>query len=210
MWTIRLPWKARLLWCAAAAALVGGCGYSEPPESVARVQDQEAMQGLRAALLALPSPEPRGPGSPGEPAAVQAEAGVIAVRLVEHTRELNRRFQMATSPSWHNVLIRVGAKQNGLCFEWVKALLAAFPPGPLVHFERRWGWSQMSEKRENNALVLTRRGAPLESGLLYDAWRGAGRPFWIRAAVDREWTGWQERFSEEQILRGEAHVVPAR
>ncbi|MBI5366896.1 MAG: hypothetical protein HZA54_07650, partial [Planctomycetes bacterium] len=145
---------------------------------------------------------------PPDPAAVAAEAATLAAALVRRTREVNREFRMWGSPRWHNFMIHLGLKEKGFCYHWVPELLRGLPSEPLPAFERHWGLSLMGVPRENNAVVITRRGMPVRDGLVYDAWRGLGRPFWVRAADDPEWI-WIERFDERAILAGEAHVEPA-
>ncbi|MDZ4224844.1 MAG: hypothetical protein U1D33_02945 [bacterium] len=156
------------------------------------------------ALIALPQVE----GSGAYPSVeVQKEAGVIAKALVDQTGETNKEFKMSGGPKWHNFKIKMGAREKGYCYEWVPELLKALPQEPMKYYERHWGGSFMSMGRENNAVIITKRGAPLETGIVYDAWRGVGQPFWIPVAQDKKYQ-WEERFNETQILGGEAKVEP--
>lgn len=136
---------------------------------------------------------------------VEREAYQIAEALVDQTRETNKEFRMRGSPYWHNFLIKLGLRKKGYCYHWVPELLKALPPEPMRYFERHWGGSFLSLGRENNAVIITKRGAPIETGIVYDAWRGSGKPFWIAASKDKKYR-WEERFSEAQILAGEAKV----
>lgn len=138
---------------------------------------------------------------------VEEEARQIAKSLVDQTRETNKEFRMSGGHDWHNFLIKIGLREKGYCYHWVPELLKALPPLPLRYFERHWGTSFLSHGRENNAVVLIKRGAPFETGIVYDAWRGVGKPFWRLVAQDKKYK-WRQRFSEAEILRGEAHVVP--
>ncbi|MDP2600447.1 MAG: hypothetical protein Q8P84_06945 [Deltaproteobacteria bacterium] len=159
---------------------------------------------LTHALIALPQVE----GSGAYPSVeVQKEAGVIAKALVDQTGETNKEFKMSGGPKWHNFKIKMGAREKGYCYEWVPELLKALPQEPMKYYERHWGGSFMSMGRENNAVIITKRGAPLETGIVYDAWRGVGQPFWIPVAQDKKYQ-WEERFNETQILGGEAKVEP--
>lgn len=190
----------------ALALAVAGCAFHEPPEPRRSAIDRDDAAALRDALLALPAPPDQDSVDPRE---VAAEADLLATTLVRRTRAVNREYQMWGSPGVHNCLILAGVRHHGFCYEWVPALLEALPPQPLRFFERTWALALKEEQHENNALVLTRRGAPLHLGLVYDAWRGLGHPYWLRVEQDREWS-WFVRFFEDEILAGRAHVVPVR
>lgn len=114
---------------------------------------------------------------------------------------------MKGGPIWHNYQIESGIKTKGYCYHWVPELLKALPPYPMQYFERHWGGSFLSLGRENNAVIITKRGAPLVTGVVYDAWRGVGKPFWKYVAQDKKYR-WEQRFYEAQILRGEAKAEP--
>lgn len=159
---------------------------------------------LTDALIALPQVE----GSGAYPSVeVQKEAALISKALVDQTRETNKDFRMSGGPKWHNFKIKMGVREKGYCYEWVPELLKALPPEPMQYYERHWGGSFMSMGRENNAVIITKRGALLETGIVYDAWRGVGKPFWIPVAQDKKYQ-WVQRFNETQILAGEAKVEP--
>ncbi|MDO8526366.1 MAG: hypothetical protein Q7T03_01615 [Deltaproteobacteria bacterium] len=164
--------------------------------------DKKAKAGLVAALVDLP---PAGGSRPYPSQEVEKEAREIAQALVDQTRETNKDFKMNTSPKWHNVMIKMGSRKKGYCYQWVPELLKALPPQPMKYFERHWGGSFLSLGRENNAVIITKRSAPLETGLVYDAWRGVGRPFWIPVSQDKHYQ-WSERFNEIEILTGQAKV----
>ncbi len=175
--------------------LLGCTKQSARPQQQAEA-DQMAIVQLEEALLRLDASKE-----------AAGEAHLIAKSLVDQTRETNKEFRMTGGPKWHNFLIKMGARKKGYCYEWVPELLKALPPTPMKYFERHWGGSFMSMGRENNAVIITKRGAPLETGLVYDAWRGVGKPFWIPVAKDKKYR-WSQRFNETQILMGEAKVEP--
>lgn len=166
--------------------------------------DQKAVVEITRALTELPQSEKY---PPYDPSAVQKEARIIAEALVRQTRETNKEFQMERGPTWHNYQIESGVKKKGYCYHWVPELLKALPQQPMRYFERHWGASFLSMGRENNAVIITKRGAPLRTGIVYDAWRGIGQPFWKYVAEDKKYR-WEQRFHEAPILMGEAHVEP--
>lgn len=135
------------------------------------------------------------------------EAHQIAQALVDQTRKTNKAFKMTGSPKWHNFMVKIGVRKRGYCYHWVPELLKALPRQPMQYYERHWGGSFLSLGRENNAVIITRRGAPLSTGIVYDAWRGMGRPFWMAVSQDKKYP-WEQRFSEAEILTGRAKVEP--
>lgn len=159
---------------------------------------------LATTLISLPQSEKY---PPYNPEAVREEAEEIAQTLVNQTDVTNKEFQMTGGPVWHNFLIKSGFRKKGYCYDWVPELLKALPPVPMKYFERHWGGSFLSMGRENNGVIFTKRGAPLSTGIVYDAWRGGGKPYWRYVSQDKKYR-WEERFSEAEILRGEARVEP--
>lgn len=136
---------------------------------------------------------------------VRGEAEEITRTLVKETRVLNREYKMAGSALWHNFLIKLGMKEKGYCYHWTTALLKVLPKKRYRYFERHWGATSMDSLLENNAVIITRRDEPAIEGVVYDAWRGKGEPFWRYAKGDKY--EWEQRFSEYHILYGQAVVV---
>ncbi|OGQ04539.1 MAG: hypothetical protein A2W61_00615 [Deltaproteobacteria bacterium RIFCSPLOWO2_01_44_7] len=183
---------------------VGGCVKTHLSVAQQSELDQKAIVEITKALVALPvSSKIIYTDQKG----VEAEAALVAKALVNQTRETDKEFQMTGGPKWHNFLIKLGVRKKGYCYHWVPELLKALPTHPLKFFERHWGGSFQSLGRENNAVIITKRGAPLQTGIVYDAWRGVGKPFWLTVAKDKKYP-WTERFNETEILNGEAKVEP--
>lgn len=126
------------------------------------------------------------------------EAEEIARTLVETTIRLNKVYKMGRSALWHNFLIKVGAKEGGYCYQWVTDLLMAMPMERYTYFERHWGVHKMGKTTENNAIIITARGQPISGGIVYDPWRGKGRPFWRYISEDNQ--EWSVRWTEDEII----------
>lgn len=185
-------------------ALHSGCAPQKLDSWRQAAMDQQVIEQLAHDLIALPSSEKT---AVVDSKVVEREAWQIAKALIDQTRETNKEFRMSRSPLWHNTLIKIGKRKKGYCYHWVPELLRALPSVPLQSFERHWGGSFLSMGRENNAVILTRRAAPLLTGIVYDAWRGVGRPFWKKVSEDKRYR-WETRFREAEILMGEAKVEP--
>lgn len=164
--------------------------------------DARDMIKYRDALLklfdAVPTP-------PATRAIAEGEAEDIAVRMITTTRTLSKQFNMVHSAILNNVLVNTGMKDGGQCYQWVRGLLAELSPKPYQAFERTWGGSRVHKFLENNSVIFTVRGQDLQTGILYDAWRGRGNPWW--RLVRKDHYPWSVRFAETEILAGEATVT---
>ncbi|PIR20361.1 MAG: hypothetical protein COV45_06185 [Deltaproteobacteria bacterium CG11_big_fil_rev_8_21_14_0_20_47_16] len=134
----------------------------------------------------------------------QEESQDIAIQMVEITRKLSDEFQMVHSSLINNMLVNFGVKKGGQCYQWVRGLLAGLPQKPYHVYERWWGGAHLHKILENNGLVWTVRGQPLKTGIVYDAWRGNGDPWW--RLVTKDHYPWMVRFDEQEILSGSATV----
>lgn len=136
---------------------------------------------LKASLADLHKPSP--------PPQAIAEADVIAKTIIERIYTLSDEYRVVLSPLFQNFLINAGIKKKGFCYHYVDALRTSLSSQPWAMFDIRWGEAWAGTFRENNALVITARGASFESGIAIDAWRTGGRPFWTPIAGDRfPWT----------------------
>jgi hypothetical protein len=160
------------------------------------VTDREAIFALRNALVQL-----KGYAS-FEKAdhAVQIEATQIAIPIVETTRHVAKKYQMIGSPLLNNFLIHTGIKKAGFCYQWTAELLRSLQDLPWQHFQRQWGVANLQKVTENNAIIITVRALPIATGLVYDPWRGAGKPYWRDVKSDHY--QWTTLFSEYQLKLG--------
>lgn len=123
-------------------------------------------------------------GKPPDPGAV-AEADAMAKGIVERIYAISEEYRIVMSALFQNFLVNAGTREKGHCYHYVEDLRRALAVRPWSWYELHWGVSWAGTFRENNALVITARGAPFERGLAVDAWRSGGRPFWTRVEGDR-------------------------
>lgn len=135
----------------------------------------------------------------------EQEAEDIAIRMVTTTRTLSKQFNMINSAILNNVLVNTGVKEGGQCYQWVRGLIVELPPKPYQVFERIWGGAYVNRFLENNGVIFTVRGQDLQTGILYDAWRAHGHPWW--RFVKKDHYPWLVRFTETDILAGRAQVT---
>ncbi len=141
-----------------------------------------AVVDLKQRLVALQG------GQPPKEAVVEADE--MAKLVVQRIYDLSQEYRVAFTALFQNFLINIGAKTRGLCYHYVEDLLKTLSQHQWRFFELRWGKAWAESWLENNALVVTAKGATFESGLAIDSWRSAGKPFWT--AVKGDSYPWKE------------------
>ncbi len=144
----------------------------------------EYVANLKQALDTLP-------GNNGEEG-VREEADAIAKIIVDRLYALSQQWRVGNSAFVRNFLIHIGKEQKGYCYHYADELRKALLLRSWHHFALHWGTAHRDKKNENNALVITAGGAPFEDGLMIDAWRKGGRPYF--APASRDFYPWKEDF----------------
>jgi hypothetical protein len=130
------------------------------------------------------------------PGVDRTEADRVARTAVTASLQLADDYRVTPPARWHNLLIQMGFRDRGLCYQWTEDLmrrLMALEPSTL---ELHWGVAHKgSELREHNSVVITARGEPFRRGLVLDPWRDSGDLYW--GAVDRDSYPWEPLPREE-------------
>jgi hypothetical protein len=161
-----------------AASLIAGCAGNR-----AALRNPERMSAnidaLRHALAAL------GPGIDA------AEAGMVAETAVTYSSRLAEEYRVVPPARLHNLLIQVGLRERGLCYQWTEDLMKRLQALNLRTYQLHWGVAHKgSNLQEHNSVVITAKGQPFETGLLLDPWRYSGDIYW--AVVTTDSYPWQE------------------
>ena len=152
----------------------------------ARAQDHRASQAYHEKLESLKD----------DLAALNQQANILEAQLVAETAitysdQLAEEYQLVRPAVLHNVLIRVGLKDRGLCYHWTEDLLKQLQSLDLRTYQFHWGVAHRgSELREHNSVVITARGQAFENGMVLDPWRNSGDLYWALIKSDRY--PWQE------------------
>jgi hypothetical protein len=114
-----------------------------------------------------------------------ADADTLAAVAVDYSRQLADWCDMAPPVEWHNVMVNLGLRQRGLCYEVADYLQAELRSLDLQSFDfhRIVAWRD-NLWNEHNAVVVTARGRPWDSGVVLDAWRNAGALRWSPVKLD--------------------------
>jgi hypothetical protein len=118
-----------------------------------------------------------------------AEADRAADAAVRYSLRLAEDYRVMPPAWWHNLLIHMGVRDRGLCYQWTEDLMKRLQGLNLKTYELHWGVAHKgSELREHNSVVITALKQPFEEGLVLDPWRHSGDLYW--AAVRRDSYPW--------------------
>ena len=109
--------------------------------------------------------------------------------------ELRREWRVVWLPGVQNLLVNMGARKRGLCFQWATELLVRLDALKLQTLELHWAESGPNTGAEHNVIVVTARGQPFGEGILLDLWRYSGTLVWTHVGMDPEYH-WTENKSE--------------
>ena len=119
------------------------------------------------------------------------EARQVAETAVMYSIQLADRYRLVRPPILHNVLIRIGLKDRGLCYHWTEDLIKRLQSLELKNYQLHWGVAHRgSELREHNSVVITANGQAFDRGIVLDPWRNSGDLYWSAVETDRY--PWQE------------------
>ena len=123
--------------------------------------------------------------------------------------ELRREWRVVWLPGVQNLLVNMGARKGGLCFQWATELLVRLDALKLQTLELHWAESFANTSGEHNVIVVTARGQAFEKGILLDNWRYSGQLVWTQVGMDPEYH-WTENKSELARRLGRARDVASK
>ena len=119
------------------------------------------------------------------------EAEQIAETAVTTSSELAEKYDLVRPAVLHNVFVRMGIKDRGLCYHWAEDLMGRLQLLDLKTYQLHWGVAYRgSELREHNSVVITARDEPFETGMVLDPWRNSGDLYW--ALIQTDIYPWEE------------------
>ena len=161
---------------------------------VARSADDASLRTRIAALSATVSPD---------------DARRVAYAAYMAGVELRREWHVVWLPGVQNLLVNMGARKGGLCFQWATELLVRLDALKLQTIELHWAESFANTSGEHNVIVVTARGQAFKEGILLDNWRYSGQLVWTQVAMDPEYH-WTENKSELARRLGRARDVASK
>lgn len=174
------------LFCLFLILCATGCAAHQPPSAD---WEQQKIDALTLDLLSLHSSIER------------SSARIVARTAVLYSRELADRYGVSGSPRFHNLLVNLGLKERGLCYQWTDDLLAKLKSLGAESFDFHSAVTHRdSDLREHSSVVVTLHGSSFESGIILDGWRHSGDLYW--SAVQGDSYEWSQRYPNLQQQTG--------
>ncbi|MBW2486080.1 MAG: hypothetical protein JRE88_13425 [Deltaproteobacteria bacterium] len=119
------------------------------------------------------------------PAVDPIEARQVAETAIRESAILAEEYQLIRPAVAHNLLIAIGIKERGLCYQWAEDLMERLEALALKSFQLHWAVAYRgSNLREHNCVVVTAAGQPFSKGILFDPWRHSGNLYWTPVVKD--------------------------
>jgi len=174
------------LFCLFLILCATGCAAHQP---LSADREQQKIDALTLDLLSLHSSIER------------SSARIVARTAVLYSRELADRYGVAGSPRFHNLLVNLGLKERGLCYQWTDDLLAKLKSLGVRSFDFYSAVAHRdSDLREHSSVVVTPHGAAFETGIMLDGWRYSGDIYW--SAVKNDSYQWSQRYQHGEQKAG--------
>lgn len=142
----------------AVALLLGACAHQPDTSKERTIRINRLTEELQALS---PSSDPR-------------KAENFAFVAVTTAANLREQYQVDMAPWIHNMEVNAGQKPRGLCFHYAKDIAAALQPLAAPDWQLYFVHAKPREILEHNAVVVTARGKPWQSGIVLDGWRHSG------------------------------------
>ena len=121
-----------------------------------------------------------------------SEAKVLAQTSISYSLSLAREYRLVRPPFLHNILVRMGIRERGLCYHWTEDLMGRLASLDLKGFSLHEVVAyEGSYFREHNSVVVTARGQEFYKGIVLDPWRESGYLYWSAVRTDKY--PWKER-----------------
>lgn len=165
-----------LLGCATANVYYPGQAPADPTSPAQQAKAQaywENVKRLEGELNAL------------GPAVDPIEARRVAETAIRESAVLAEEYQLIRPAVAHNLLVVMGMKDRGLCYQWTEDLMKRLEALELKSFQLHWAVAYPgSNLREHNCVVISVNGQPFSKGVLFDPWRHSGNLYWTAVVKD--------------------------
>lgn len=113
-----------------------------------------------------------------------SEAALAAETACSYSGQLAKEYRVVRPAILHNVLVNLGIRQRGLCFQWADDLSGKLTTLQLRSLKLHRGVARLGTGREHSSVVLTAREQAFDQGIVLDAWRYSGHLFWAGVKED--------------------------
>jgi hypothetical protein len=106
------------------------------------------------------------------------EADLLAKLIIDAVYKISQEYRVDFTALFRNFEINTGDNKKGFCYHYVTDILDILTQHTWKYFSLHWGEANAKTWLENNALVITAKRKPFDSGIVFDAWRTGGKPLW--------------------------------
>lgn len=125
------------------------------------------------------------------PSVSRAEADRLATTAIEASAQMSADFKPIPLPWMNNMLVNMGLRKRGLCYQWRDDLFPHLFRLHLRTMELHLTSAKRATRREHNGIIVTAKGQPFEEGIVLDPWRHGGRLWWGWLAQDQKRYPWK-------------------
>lgn len=166
--------------CAASGKLAQNPNAAQYPADISSASiDRQSAEALENDLVAL------------NHGSARSEARKLAETALQTSAFLTEEYELVRPPLLHNIFVKMGLRDRGLCYQWTEDLMSHLMALELKDYQLRWAVAHRgSDLREHNTVVVTANGQPFEDGLVLDPWRNSGKLYWV--VVKKDTYPWEE------------------
>lgn len=84
----------------------------------------------------------------------EKEAKMFAKEALSYPRVLAEKYKLMAPANFQNMLINMGMRERGLCYEWTEDMITHLKKQNYRSFDLRWGVAFKGEPMEHNSVVL--------------------------------------------------------
>jgi len=120
------------------------------------------------------------------------EAKDFSLKSLHYAKKLSHNYKIVSPPLWHNILVNIGIKKRGLCYEWSEDMLRYLLQQNYQTLRFFAVGANIGEYFEHNAIVVSAKKESYKEGIVLDAWRNSGNLFFDKVANDKKYE-WKNR-----------------
>ena len=100
------------------------------------------------------------------------EAQKLSKYIISFSTKLKQTYKPIIEPHFNNLLVNIGLKAHGLCYEWSDALYLHLSKQNYPNFTFHLIVSNKGKYwSEHNAFAITSHNNPISKGIIIDLWR---------------------------------------
>ena len=166
-----------------AGLLLNGC--STPPTATRPANAPDACRPVYSADPSVNAAHLANCLGGLSPSVDPTEAALAAETACACAWQLRQEYRVVGTPWFHNMLVNVGIRKRGLCYQWADDLTASLEALQLRTLVLSRAVARLGTRHEHSGVVLTAPGVRFEHSIVLDAWRHSGQLHWAKVRQDK-------------------------